>query len=75
MWQTDKTDTRLFCGLLRKIWLRIAIATEKKTMKLLKDEAPEKNQWNDAIPLFIDLAYNPGTQIAISPLIQAPSSH
>lgn len=44
-------------------------------MKLLKDDAPEKNQWNDAIPLFIDLGYNPGTQIAISPLIRAPSSH
>lgn len=44
-WQTDKTDTRLFCGLLRKICLRITIATEKNPMKLLKDEAPEKKQW------------------------------
>lgn len=29
MWHTDKTDTRLFHGFLRKTWLRIAKAEEK----------------------------------------------
>lgn len=42
MWHTNKTDTRLFCGFLRKTWFRIAIATGEKTMKLLKDMTHQK---------------------------------
>lgn len=42
MWHTDKTDTRLFCGFLRKTWLRIAIATGEKTMKFPKDTMYQK---------------------------------
>lgn len=30
MWHPDKTDTRLFCGFLRKAWLRIATAIEER---------------------------------------------
>lgn len=72
---TVTAGTRIFCGFLRKIWLRTAIARGENTMKLPKDTMHQKRtsemmQFHHSLIRDAALA-----EIAISPLIQAPSSH
>ena len=73
MWHTDKTDTRLFCGFLRKTWLRIAITTGEKTMKLLNETMHQKRT-SETMQFHCSLIEDAAlAQIAISPSTEHPA--